>query len=102
MIKVSVLYPKTKGSRFDIDYYCNTHMPLCEEKLGRALKGYGVEHGVGAGEPPPYAAVGYLLFDSVESFQKAFGEVGAELRADIPNYTDVQPVVQVSEIRLTR
>ena len=28
MVKVSVLYPNKPGSRFDIEYYLNTHMPL--------------------------------------------------------------------------
>ncbi|HEX5045957.1 MAG TPA: EthD family reductase, partial [Gammaproteobacteria bacterium] len=28
MIKVSVLYPQKAGARFDMDYYCDSHMPL--------------------------------------------------------------------------
>ena len=33
MIKVSVLYPNTEGSKFDLDYYVNSHMPM---EIGRA------------------------------------------------------------------
>ena len=36
MIKVSVLYPFAAGCRFDLDYYCNRHMPLVKERLGAA------------------------------------------------------------------
>jgi hypothetical protein len=28
MIKISILYPNTKGLRFDMRYYVDTHMPL--------------------------------------------------------------------------
>ncbi len=36
MIKVSVLYPHSDGTSFDMDYYCNNHMPMVREKLGDA------------------------------------------------------------------
>jgi uncharacterized protein (TIGR02118 family) len=49
MIKVTVLYPNTPESRFDLDYYCNTHMPLVRDKLGLACKGIAVDAGI-AGE----------------------------------------------------
>lgn len=38
-----------------------------------------------------------MLFESVESFQAAFGAHAAALMADVPNYTDVSPVILVSE-----
>ena len=51
MIKVSVLYPKTADSKFDIDYYCKQHMPMVKQKLGAALKGMAVDYGVAGGAP---------------------------------------------------
>ena len=103
MIKVSVMYPKTDSSRFDIDYYCNRHMPMVQQKLGGALKRMAVDHGLGGGTPgsnPLYAAIGHLFFDSVDAFQAAFGPHAKEIMADIPNYTNVQPAVQISEVKL--
>ena len=103
MIKVSVLYPKTADSSFDIDYYCNRHMPMVKEKLGAALKAMSVDHGLAGGAPgssPAYAAMGHLHFDSVEAFQVAFGLHAKAIMGDIPNYTSVQPVVQISEIKI--
>ena len=44
MIKVTVVYPNSSGSHFDIRYYCNTHIPLVGRLLGPALKGVAVEH----------------------------------------------------------
>lgn len=103
MVKVSVFYPNRKGVRFDIEYYCNRHMPLVRRLVGAALKGVNVEHGICGdepGSPPAYVALGHLLFDSVEAFQAGFGPHVQEIMADIPNYTDVQPAIQISEVKL--
>ena len=103
MIKVSVLYPSGADHKFDFEYYCNSHMPLCERLLGPALKGVAVERGLAGaapGDPPAYMAMGHLLFDSVEAFQASFGAHEQEIVADIPNYTNSQPLLQISEVML--
>lgn len=103
MIKVSVFYPTSEGASFDMDYYLNKHMPLVASKLGGALKGASVDAGLGGGqpgEPPTYAAMGHMLFDSVEAFQNAFASVAGDILADIPNYCSVAPVIQISDVKL--
>jgi uncharacterized protein (TIGR02118 family) len=103
MIKVSVLYPNNAASRFDMAYYLNKHMPMVQQKLGSALKGSSVEQGLGGmqpGSPPAYLAMGHLLFDSVEAFQQAFGPHAQAIVGDIPNYTNTQSTIQVSEVKL--
>jgi uncharacterized protein (TIGR02118 family) len=103
MIKVSVLYPGGPGIRFDMGYYTSKHMPMVKQKCGPACKSIGAELGVSAGEPgskPTYVAIGHLTFDSVDSFQQAFGPHASEILADIPNYTNAKPVIQISEIKL--
>ena len=45
MIKVSVLYPNRAGTKFDMAYYLDHHIPLVRQLLGLALKGLSVEHG---------------------------------------------------------
>ncbi len=37
MIKISVLYPNEKGKKFDMEYYCNSHIPMVQEKLMMAF-----------------------------------------------------------------
>ncbi len=100
MIKVSVFYPNEEGKRFDMSYYCNKHIPMCQEKLG--CKQVAVEQGL-AGAPPgtraPFIAMGHLYFDSLEAFQKAFPPHAAAIMGDIPNYTNIQPTIQVSEVK---
>lgn len=103
MIKVSVLYPAGEGTKFDMDYYCGSHMPMVQEKLGAACKSVAVEQGLGGAapnSPPTYVAMGHLYFESVAEFQTAFAPHAAAIMADIANYTDVQPVIQISEVKL--
>lgn len=103
MVKISVFYPNRKDTRFDMQYYCKRHIPLVQRLLGTALKGVGVEQGI-CGEqpasPPTYVAIGHLLFDSVEAFQASFGPHLQEIMADIPKYTNTEPTLQISEVKL--
>jgi uncharacterized protein (TIGR02118 family) len=39
-----------------------------------------------------------MFFDSLQSFQGAFGPNAGPIMADIPNYTDIQPTIQISEV----
>jgi uncharacterized protein (TIGR02118 family) len=105
MIKVTVLYPNKPGSRFDVDYYLNSHMPLAMRLMAPILKGVSVEIGLGGGMPgqaPPFVAMVGFSCDSVGEFGKLFAQHNAELLADIPNYTDIEPVLQISEIRIAQ
>jgi uncharacterized protein (TIGR02118 family) len=99
MIKVSVLYPTGEGKTFDMAYYVSTHMPLGGKLLGAK---YEVDQGLmgGApGSPPPFMAMGHFFFDSIEGFATALTpEVSEQLMADVPNYTNAEPVFQVSEV----
>ncbi|HEY4040431.1 MAG TPA: EthD family reductase [Rhodopila sp.] len=103
MIKVSVLYPAGENTKFDMAYYCNKHMPMARDKFGAACKGMSIEEGVAGGAPgtpPAYVAMGHFLFDSAADFQAAMAPHAAELMGDIPNYSSVQPVIQISEVKL--
>ena len=40
------------------------------------------------------------MFDTVEEFKSAFAAEGAGLLADVPNYTNVEPIITISEIFL--
>ena len=101
MIRVSVFYPNSPDASFNLDYYANQHMQLVSDRVGSALKGAEVDSGLGSavpGEPAPFVAAVHLLFDSIEDFQSAFGAHAEEIMGDIPNYTTIEPVIQISEI----
>ena len=101
MIKVSVMYPSTDGKKFDLDYYCDQHVPMVGTLLGDAVKGAAIEKGLAGAAPgtkPAYVTIGALYFENMASFQNAFGPNAAEIMADLPNFTDIEPVVQISEV----
>jgi len=39
----------------------------------------------------------YMYFESIEAYQNSFGPNAEKIRNDIPNYTNIQPIVQISE-----
>jgi uncharacterized protein (TIGR02118 family) len=98
-----VFYPNQKGTRFDMSYYCTKHIPMLRQLLGPALKGVAVEEGIAGmapGSPAPYTALAHLCFESVAEFQQAFSPHTAQILGDIPNYTDIQPTVQISTVKM--
>lgn len=76
---------------------------MVQQKLGDALESVAVDQGLGDAEPgsrATYIAMSHLYFDSVEAFQNAFGPQSESIMGDIPNYTDIQPMIQISEVKL--
>jgi uncharacterized protein (TIGR02118 family) len=102
MIRVSVFYPASSGVKFDHAYYSGTHMAMVKDRLGsKGLVKAEVDRGLAGGAPgapAPFVAAGHLYFASIEEFQSAFSAHSAEIMADIPNYTDIEPQIQISEI----
>jgi uncharacterized protein (TIGR02118 family) len=105
MIKVSIFYPSKADGHFDVDYYINTHMPMSINRLGPTLRGVSVEVGLGGGlpdSPPPFVAMCHFLFDSIEAFQSAFAPHAEELMRDISNYTNIDTVIQFSDVKISQ
>lgn len=103
-ILVSALYPNEAGSRFDAGYYRDQHTPLALALLKPAgLTGLRTTIGIESmdGAPPPFWAISELTFASREAFDAAMAQHGEAIFADIPNYTTVAPVLQVSRLEPT-
>ncbi len=102
MVRLSVMYPATPGSRFDWDYYLDRHLALSRRLLNpRGLVRTEVDRGLGSfppGAPPPYHAVGHLFFRTMAEMESALAATAAEFIADERNYTDSPSVVQISEV----
>jgi uncharacterized protein (TIGR02118 family) len=107
MIRISILYPNNKGTRFDVTYYVNTHMPMSIKLLSKhpGFKGVSVERGLGGaaqGSEPAYIAMCHFLFNSIEDFLAAFTPNAPVLQGDMPNYTDIEPIIQFNEVLIAQ
>lgn len=101
MIKVTILYPGGEGKNFDMDYYLNKHIPMVRGLFADALKLTAIDKGIAggaAGAPAPFVVICYFYFDNVSAFQNAMTLNGTKIRTDIANYTNIQPVIQISEV----
>ena len=102
LFKVTILYPNGEGKTFDMAYYESKHMPMVAGMLGKNLKFYEIDKGI-AGRTPnekvPYLAVGYFYVKDVAEYNKAIGQNRDAVISDFKNYTNIQPVIQISEVR---
>ncbi len=102
MIKVTVLYPNEAGKKFDWDYYTGKHVPMVGQLLesGGLIRGE-IDKGISGPDPSapaPYVALAHLYFNTTDEVHAAFTTHGSQIMGDLPNFTDIQPQVQISEI----
>lgn len=100
MIVVSVMYPAGDGKTFDQTYYDATHIPLVKDAFtATGLTDVQVFKGLSAadGSAAPYVAMAHLTFRDAEALQASMGGPrGAEVSADVPNFTNIAPMIQIS------
>ena len=100
-IKVSIMYTNKDDVSFAMDYYSQQHMPMLAQLFGSKMIRYEIDQGVGGrseGEKAPFVAIGHLYFEKLSDYQEAFGTHAERILSDIPNYTNVQPMVQISAL----
>jgi uncharacterized protein (TIGR02118 family) len=102
MFKVTILYPNGDGKTFDMDYYEKKHMPMVAGFLGKNLKFYEIDKGI-AGRTPadkvPFLAAGYFYISDVAEYNKSIAQNRDAIVNDFKNYTNIQPVILISEIK---
>lgn len=97
MFMVSVMYPS--GVSFDHAYYVDTHLKMVKELwTPMGLRDLQVLLGQAGpdGAPAPYQLMANLSFDARSAFEAAASQHGAQIFADIPNFTEAKPVMQLS------
>ncbi len=101
MIRVSVCYPNQPGAKFDWDYYMSKHIAAVVKQLTPLGMVRGeVDKGVGSAMPgaaAPFVAMAHMYFNNMQDLQKCMANA-AGMMADVPNFTNIQPQVQISEI----
>jgi uncharacterized protein (TIGR02118 family) len=101
LIKISVMYPYAEGKSFNMEYYETKHMPMVASYLGSNLVKYTIEKGLSSGVPNqslPFMAIGTFYVKSLSEYQAAVAPNIDAIRADFVNYTNVIPVILVSEV----
>jgi uncharacterized protein (TIGR02118 family) len=101
LIKVSVMYPYAEGKTFNMEYYETKHMPMVAKLLGANLIKYTIEKGLSSGipnQPLPFMAIGTFYVKSLSEYQAAIAPNRDAIRADFSNYTNISPVILVSEV----
>lgn len=101
MIKLTVMYPNSPNTQFDKDYYINQHSNLLKDLLGEAIISSDINLGLSGAsleQTAPYVVIANLVFTSQEAFQNSFVPMAEKILADLPNFTNTQPVVQISEV----
>ncbi|KAL1306226.1 hypothetical protein AAFC00_004317 [Neodothiora populina] len=92
---VIVQYPQ--GSKFDMDYYLSSHMPLVAKHWGPAgLKSWKV---LKFGDDQPYLVQATLEWGDMSEFQKASqGPATKEIMDDVSNFCDKSPILMPGEV----
>lgn len=94
---VTVLYPTKNGWTFDFEYYMKKHVPWVSRLVGKPID---VRRGLSSptGATAPFVCIATIHVNSLNEFQPIFAKHGAEIMADIPNYTNIEPMVQFDEV----
>lgn len=95
-----MLYANQPGADFNFDYYLNRHIPWARKLVPDS--GTEIRRGISvpAGGPVPYLCLCRFWINSEEDYRAAMSEHGAELMADVANFTNIKPVVQIDEVVL--
>jgi uncharacterized protein (TIGR02118 family) len=97
MYYVTVLYPNRDDVKFDFDYYMSKHIPMVARLLDTTVE---VCKGISTptGDPAPFLYTARIRVNSLEKYQAAMAQHGAQIIGDIPNYCNAQPTVQLDEV----
>lgn len=96
-MSLNVIYPHHDGARFDLSYYRDKHIPLAMQvmKADSVMLIEGVPTGDTAA---PYVMIAHFQFASPEALKAARENPRmAEVRADIPKFTDIKPTVMLGK-----
>lgn len=102
MIQLTVLYPNEPGKKFNMDYYLNSHIKGILNVPGGKVVKATVEHGFATMDPSvpaPFICISHLVFNNMEDLIETFGLL-PNIAADTPNYSEVTPLMQLSEIKI--
>ncbi|HVW24736.1 MAG TPA: EthD family reductase [Polyangiaceae bacterium] len=99
MIRATFSYLSAPSAHFDFDYYVDRHVPLARRLLEPVR--IEVDRCVSAeerGSAPRAVCVAHLYFATLDDYYRGLETHGDALGRDVPNYTNAELEVLVSEI----
>ncbi len=102
MYCISIAYPKKEGGTFDFDYYAKKHIPMVSHLLGANADRFEVRKGVASpdGSAASFVCTANIWIKFFHEFQVTLAKHAKEIMGDIPNFTNIQPILQVDEVVL--
>lgn len=98
-VSLQVIYPVSDGSKFDLEYYRNTHLPMVDDHMGAHIQNAVVTYGIAGGPDiaAGYHAVATLIFAGQAELDAAMAVAGPVID-DIANFTNVAPDMLIGEV----
>jgi uncharacterized protein (TIGR02118 family) len=94
---VTVLYSAKDGATFNFEYYMKKHVPWVSGLVGQPIE---VRRGLSSptGAAAPFVCLATIHIKSFDEFKSVLAKHGAQIMADIPNYTNIEPIIQFDEV----
>ena len=102
MFRIAIFYPGGENKTFDMAYYEKKHMPMVAGFIGKNLNFYEIDMGIAgrtSNDTAPFVAIGYFYIYDVAEYNQAIAKNRDAIVSDFKNYTNIQPVIQISEIK---
>ena len=101
MIRITLIYRDSEGAHFDLDYYVNQHVEMSKRLLSDCgLFSIEVQRRVRTldGGELDVLCISHVDFKTEDGLSKALKIHGADLMADFPNYTNIDPDIYVCRV----
>lgn len=96
MQRVTVLYPNGADVKFDFEYYLAKHVPWVAGLVSQSIE---VRRGVSSPtSSPAFVCIASIHIKSAADWEAVLTKHGSQIMADIPNYTNSSPLLQIDEI----
>jgi len=96
------MYPNTPDTKFDFEYYTKQHIPLARKLWADKLLNVQVVKkaflSVSDKKESEYLVIATFEVTSMEDLQDLIKNHSEILSNDFPNYTNVKPIIQISEV----
>jgi len=99
MIKITITYSIDANDWFDMDYYISKHLTMSQSIFSEVLKGITIDY-ITNEKHQITQVTGALYFENAADFYKKFIPAQEALTKDALLYTNSEPIVQISDIKL--